>query len=154
MTTDTRKTAKAIRDYLYALDTVARDLGIRLVDVQPGFARCDMPVLDRMVNFNGTVHGGYIFTLADTAFSYACSAKNQQNVAHSCDITYTAPGHADEILSAEAREMHRAGRTAVYDVTVTGGDGRTVALFRGIARLNEQAILSTADDPNSGETQK
>ena len=83
---------------------------------------------------HGIAHGGYIFPLADSAFAFACNSYNQLAVAQQNQISYLAPGKAGERLHAAAREQSRTGRSGVYDVTVTGEDGRTIALFRGLSR--------------------
>ena len=79
-------------------------------------------------------HGGYIFTLADSAFAFACNSYNQITVAQENQITYLSPGKAGERLTATANETAKTGRSGVYDVTVIGGDGRQVAVFRGLSR--------------------
>lgn len=86
------------------------------------------------MNGHGICHGGYIFTLADSAFAFACNSYNQLVVAQQNQITYLAPGKADERLTATALEKSKTGRSGVYDVTVTGEDGRVIALFRGLSR--------------------
>jgi acyl-CoA thioesterase len=93
-----------------------------------------MKVRDDMLNGHGICHGGFIFTLADSAFAFACNSYNQNTVAQQNQITYLTPGQAGEILTATASEVSRMGRSGIYDVTVTGEDGRTVALFRGLSR--------------------
>lgn len=87
-----------------------------------------------MLNGHGICHGGFIFTLADSAFAFACNSYNQLAVAQQNQITYLAPGREGERLQATALEVSRSGRSGVYDVFVTGGDGRSVAVFRGLSR--------------------
>ena len=79
-------------------------------------------------------HGGYIFTLADTAFAFACNSYNQVCVAQQNSITYIKPGHNGDLLTATATEISRAGRSGVYDVLVSNQQGDTIALFRGLSR--------------------
>jgi acyl-CoA thioesterase len=105
-----------------------------LVRVAPGQATMTMAVRPEHLNGHGICHGGYIFTLADTAFAYACNSHNKLVVAQENTITYLSPGRKDEVLTATAQEVHLAGRSGVYDVAVTGEDGRKVALFRGLSR--------------------
>ena len=87
-----------------------------------------------MVNGHGLCHGGYIFTLADSAFAFACNSHNQRHVAQHCQITYLAPGRLGMRLIAEARERHRGERSGIYDVTVKTEAGETIAEFRGHSR--------------------
>ena len=93
-----------------------------------------MAVQDVMLNGHGICHGGFIFSLADTAFAYACNSGNELTVAQHCSIDFLRPARAGEQLTATAREVARRPRSGVYDVTVCGEDGETVALFRGLSR--------------------
>jgi acyl-CoA thioesterase len=100
-----------------------------------------MPVRDDMLNGHGLCHGGLIFTLADSAFAYACNSRNQNTVASGCTIDYLAPGQPGDILSAEAIEQSLAGRTGVYDITVSNQDGKRLALFRGRSHSIKGGVL-------------
>ena len=90
--------------------------------------------------------GGFIFTLADSAFAFACNSYNQTTVAQQNQITYLSPGQPEERLTATAREVSRSGRSGIYDVTVTGEDDRVVALFRGLSR-SIKGQLFTEEEP-------
>ena len=94
-----------------------------------------MVVADHMTNGHGMCHGGFIFTLADSAFAFACNSRNERAVAAQGAISFLAPAQLDEILVAQAEERFLQGRSGIYDVTVTGLDGRVVAEFRGHSRL-------------------
>jgi acyl-CoA thioesterase len=94
-----------------------------------------------MLNGHATCHGGLIFTLADTAFAYACNASNRATLALTCHVTFIAPARAGDVLHASAREQSRTGRTGVYDVEVRRADGAIVALFRGQAYEVRGAIV-------------
>ncbi|HBR37556.1 MAG TPA: hydroxyphenylacetyl-CoA thioesterase PaaI [Sulfitobacter pontiacus] len=119
---------------MWSTDTASQALGMRIDHIAPGTADLSMVVTPAMLNGHGIAHGGYIFTLADSAFAFACNSYNQLAVAQQNQISYLAPGKAGERLHAAAREQSRTGRSGVYDVTVTGEDGRTIALFRGLSR--------------------
>ena len=125
--------ATAVRDVLYERDQAARTVGITVDAVGPGFARCQMMVRADMQNGHGTCHGGLTFTLADTAFAYACNGYNRTTVALGCQITFLAPAEPGDVLIATAREQSRSARTGVYDIEVTTSTGRKIALFRGNA---------------------
>jgi acyl-CoA thioesterase len=126
-------TAEAVREQMYGLDRAAQALGITVEAIAPGSATCKMVVREDMLNGHGTCHGGLLFTLADTAFAYACNAGNRATVALNCQITFITPARQGELLTASAREQSRSGRTGVYDVEVRNADGTVVALFRGQA---------------------
>ncbi|MCR9149764.1 MAG: hydroxyphenylacetyl-CoA thioesterase PaaI [Rhodobacteraceae bacterium] len=117
-----------------AEDRAADWFGHEIVAVGPGSATLRMRVRDEHLNGHGICHGGVIFTLADTAFAYACNSYNRLVVAQHNTISYLSPGKPGEMLTAVAVEASRAGRSGIYDVTVTGEDGRKVALFRGASR--------------------
>lgn len=117
-----------------AKDRAADWFGHDLAAVGPGTATVRMRVRDEHLNGHDICHGGVIFTLADTAFAYACNSYNRLVVAQHNSISYLSPGKPGEMLTATAVEASRAGRSGIYDVTVTGEDGRKVALFRGASR--------------------
>ena len=126
--------ARRSAEAMWATDTASKWVGLRLVEVGPGRAVMEMAVADHHLNGHGICHGGFIFTLADSAFAYACNSHNRVAVAQHNTITYLSPGQRGEVLRAEAVEVSLTGRSGLTDVTVTGGDGRKVALFRGASR--------------------
>jgi len=130
-TLDPQAQAEAIGRELYARDNASQALGMALEEIRPGYARMRMTVRADMVNGHDLAHGGLIFTLADSTFAFACNSHNHVTVAQGATIEFLAPGRLGDVLTAEGREQHSAGRTGVYDITVTNQDGRTVALFRG-----------------------
>ncbi len=126
--------ARKVADSLWAADAASQGLGLRIDAVGPGRAVLSMEIEDRHLNGHGICHGGFIFTLADSAFAFACNADNHVTVAQENQITFLSPGQRGERLEAEALEQARSGRSGVFDVTVRGGDGRVVALMRGLSR--------------------
>lgn len=123
--------AKTVAETMYRKDTAAQHLGIALKEIGPGYAVMTMRAVDTMLNGHNICHGGYVFTLADTAFAYACNAYNQNTVAQSAQINFLKAVLPDTLLTATAKEQTRTGRTGLYDITVTDEDGTVVALFRG-----------------------
>ena len=134
MSTERDAFAAKVADALFARDMTAQRLGMTLEVVTMGAATLSMTVTEDMLNGHGVAHGGYIFTLADTAFAYACNGENVATLAQHCQITFVAPGKQDERLTATATELSKTGRSGLYDVEVRGGDGRLVAAFRGASR--------------------
>ncbi|KHQ53082.1 hydroxyphenylacetyl-CoA thioesterase PaaI [Mameliella alba] len=126
--------AERAAEAMYAKDTAAQEMKMQIEAVSPGRAVLSMEVQPAHLNGHSICHGGIIFTLADTAFAYACNSYNTLTVAQENQITFLAPGQLGERLTATAEEQALAGRSGVYDVTVTGGDGRKVALMRGLSR--------------------
>jgi acyl-CoA thioesterase len=127
---------------MYARDAAAKSLGIEIDEVGSGYARLSMTIAASMMNGHDFVHGGFIFTLADTAFAYACNSRNERNVALGAQISFVAPGRVGSRLVAVARERSRAGRTGVFDVEVQDENGATVALFRGTSYRIDGTVIS------------
>ncbi|WP_184971957.1 hydroxyphenylacetyl-CoA thioesterase PaaI [Nonomuraea endophytica] len=119
---------------MLAADTASKALGIELLDLAEGRATCRMAVTGEMVNGHGLCHGGYVFLLADTAFACACNTYGPVTVAAGAEITFVSPAREGDVLTAEAAERTRYGRSGIYDITVTGSGGRVVAEFRGRSR--------------------
>ncbi|GAB3828172.1 hydroxyphenylacetyl-CoA thioesterase PaaI [Kribbella italica] len=125
---------------MWADDAASAGLGLRLVAVGTGTARLEMTVRDDMVNGHGIAHGGFVFTLADSAFAFACNSRNQVTVAQACDIVFVTAVQRGDVLVAEARERTTFGRNAIYDVTVRRGD-EVVAEFRGRSRQLSGTVI-------------
>jgi acyl-CoA thioesterase len=123
-------TARRAAEAMWASDRASRSLGMELVDVGPGRATVRMTVREDMVNGHAIGHGGLTFTLADSAFAFACNSYNRSTVAAACDIRFLAPTRLGDVLVAEAVERSRTGRDGVYEVTVRSGD-TVVAEFTG-----------------------
>lgn len=123
--------AQAVGRAMYAADIASQSLGMRLVAVGPGWATLTMRIRADMLNGHKTCHGGLIFSLADSAFAFACNSRNASTVAAGCTIDFLAPAREGDVLTADARECSLGGRTGIYDVTVADQDGRAIALFRG-----------------------
>lgn len=133
MTLDPQETARRSAEAMWADDAASQGLGIRIVEVGPGTATLEMPVRADMVNGHGIGHGGFTFSLADSAFAFACNSYNRRTVAYRCDITYLAPTRLGDVLTATAVERHREGRDGTYDVRVVNGAG-VVATFVGTSK--------------------
>ena len=123
--------ARATAEDMYARDHATQALGIKIVSVSAGHASMQMTVRHDMLNGHQTCHGGFIFTLADSAFAFACNSYNIQAVAAGCTIEFLAPAYEGDALVAGAVEQTRSGKTGIYDVAVVNQDGKKIALFRG-----------------------
>ncbi|MGZ4485523.1 MAG: hydroxyphenylacetyl-CoA thioesterase PaaI [Nocardioidaceae bacterium] len=131
MTPDER--ARRSAQSMWADDRASQALGMQLLEVAPGRATLRMTVRDDMVNGHAIGHGGFTFTLADSAFAFACNSYNRRTVAATCEIRFLAPTRLGDVLHAEAVERERAGRDGTYDITVRCED-RVVAQFTGQSR--------------------
>ena len=120
---------------MWARDDASQWLGCSLDAVAPGSATLSMTVETHHTNGHDICHGGYIFTLADSAFAFACNSYNQIVVAQHNSITFIAPGALGDRLTAVAREVARFGRSGIYDVHVENQNGKVIAEFRGSSRV-------------------
>ena len=125
-----QQTARRCAHLMWEGDNASQALGMELVDVAPGRATVRMTVRDDMVNGHGIGHGGFTFSLADSAFAFACNTYNRRTVAQACEIRFRAPTMLGDLLVAEAVERSRHGRDGTYDVTVRKDD-TVVAEFVG-----------------------
>ena len=136
--------ARACADAMWAEDDASKGLGMEIVEIGAGFATLAMNVRPDMVNGQRIAHGGLIFTLADSAFAFACNSHNERVVAAQGQITFIKPGKLGDRLVAKACEVSRGGRSGIYDVRVTAGDA-VIAEFRGHSRVIPGAWLPTQD---------
>lgn len=123
--------AQRVADAMWSNDGASQALGMRILSVAPGEARLAMTVRRDMLNGHDICHGGFIFTLADSAFAYACNSYNMVTVASGCGIDFLAPAREGDVLTAHAHERSASGRTGVYDIEITNQRGEKIALFRG-----------------------
>jgi len=144
--------AKACADAMWAEDQASRGLGMELISVGPGHAELAMTVTDRMVNGHKICHGGFIFTLADSTFAFACNTYNQRTVAQQCAVTFITAGKLGDRLTARGVEVNRRGRSGIYDITVTRQDGTVIAEFRGHSRTIEGELVPNLDKSGQAVT--
>ena len=137
--------AERVAQGMWARDAAAQAMGIVIVHVGPGRAELAMRIRADMLNGHAICHGGFIFTLADTAFAYACNSYNLVTVASGCTIDFVAPARQEDVLTAAAHERSVSGRTGVYDIEVSNQAGNTVALFRGKSYRVKGHVVEPAD---------
>jgi acyl-CoA thioesterase len=128
---DPQAVAEASASAMYAQDRASQALGMQILEIRPGHARLAMAVREDMVNGHQICHGGLIFTLADSAFAFACNTYDLVTVASSGSIEFLLPARLGDELTAIAEERSRSKRTGVYDVAVRNQRGECVAMFRG-----------------------
>jgi acyl-CoA thioesterase len=138
--------ARACAEAMWVEDQASQGLGMVVERVSPGEAVISMAIRADMTNGHGICHGGFIFTLADSAFAFACNTYNQRTVAQHCAVTFLQPGRRGDTLTAHAVERNRSGRSGIYDVTVRDGKGETVAEFRGHSRTIAGTLVASGDD--------
>jgi acyl-CoA thioesterase len=124
--------AVRVGEVMFANDVASKDtMGMELVSVAPGRAVMRMVVRPLHLNGHQICHGGFIFTLADSTFAFACNSHNRNTVAAGCSIEFLKPAHAGDVLTCEGVEQMQQGRHGVYDMKVVNQRGEVVAMFRG-----------------------
>ncbi|CCD87719.1 phenylacetic acid degradation protein with thioesterase/thiol ester dehydrase-isomerase domain [Bradyrhizobium sp. ORS 285] len=134
--------ARACADAMWQDDRASQGLGMQIVEIGPGRAILRMTIQPHMVNGHGIAHGGFIFTLADSAFAFACNSHNDRTVAAQGSISFIRPGKLGDVLTASAHEVSRSGRSGIYDVRVAAGE-TVIAEFRGHSRSIGGTLVST-----------
>jgi acyl-CoA thioesterase len=141
---DPQALAERVAAEMFARDRASQAMGMHVARVAPGRAELTMTVRNDMLNGHATCHGGFIFTLADSAFAFACNSANMTTVASGASIDFIAPARESDVLTAFAEERASSGRTGVYDIEVKNQRGETVALFRGKShRIKGQIVAET-----------
>ncbi|AGO55856.1 acyl-coenzyme A thioesterase PaaI [Serratia plymuthica 4Rx13] len=133
--------AQRCAERMFQQDTCAQAMGMQVEDVDAGFARISMTVGPQMLNGHRTCHGGQLFSLADTAFAYACNSQGLAAVASGCSIDFIRPALAGDRLTASAELRHQGKTTGLYDVEIVNQQGKTVAWFRGRAHRLGYPVL-------------
>lgn len=126
--------ARACADSMWSTDRASQALDMEIVEVSAGRAVLSMRVREDMTNGQRICHGGYMFTLADSAFAFACNGYNQFTVAAHCSISFLLAVKEGELLIATGEERQKSTRSGIYDITVRREDGTVVAEFRGNSR--------------------
>ncbi|MFM8756843.1 MAG: hydroxyphenylacetyl-CoA thioesterase PaaI [Limnohabitans sp.] len=124
--------ARKVGETMFPLDVASKDtMGMALLACEPGRAVMQMEVKELHLNGHRICHGGFIFTLADSTFAFACNSYNRNAVAAGCSIEFLRPGKLGDVLTCVGVEQTLSGRHGIYDMQVTNQDGEVVAMFRG-----------------------
>jgi acyl-CoA thioesterase len=140
MTNDERAVqvvAKMMKDDLFS-----QWLGIEVLAVKEGYSQIKMTVRKEMINGFGIVHGGVAFSLADSAFAFACNNRNNLSVALDTSINFTKPVHVGDELTAEAKEIHNGKSTGLYHISITNQKNHIVAIFKGTCFRTGRTLIS------------
>ncbi|MDE3213878.1 MAG: hydroxyphenylacetyl-CoA thioesterase PaaI [Bacteroidota bacterium] len=124
-------TPRQIIDHLLSKDLFSQWLGIEILEIREGYSRISMTVRPEMLNGFGISHGGIAFSLADSAFAFACNSRNNLSVALDTSINFTKPTYPGDVLTAEATELHNGNSTGLYQISITNQRGHLVAAFKG-----------------------
>ena len=129
-----KERAQKSAETMWNNDQASAWFGMRIDEIDEGFAVLSLTVEKKHTNGHGICHGGVTFALADSAFAFACNSRNQSTVAQHYTISYTAAVKLGDVLTATAKEISLIGRNGIYDVEVTNQEGLAVAQFRGCSR--------------------
>ena len=147
MTLSDQDRAERSAKLMFANDIASKQLGMVLDAVGPGFACLRMRVSKDMLNGHSTCHGGYLFTLGDSSFAFACNSFNLVAVASSASIEFLAPAYLDDELTANANVQSQGRRTGLYDVVISNQNEQRIALFRGRShRIGRQLFDESGPD--------
>lgn len=136
--------AHAVGKAMFASDVASREtMGMELLECKPGYARMQMQVRELHLNGHKICHGGFIFTLADSTFAFACNSHNKVAVAAGCHIEFLKPGQLGDVLVCEGVEQTLSGRHGVYDMKVSNQHGEVIAMFRGKSAQIAGMVLPT-----------
>ena len=132
---------KQVVDHMMLHDKFSNWLGIQVLDIKEGYSKIKMTLRDEMVNGFGIAHGGIAFSLADSAFAFACNNRNNLSVALDTAINFTKPVHVGDLLTAEAKELHNGKSTGLYHITITNQRDHVVALFKGTCFRTNKTLI-------------
>ena len=139
--TDKDLLAQKVVAHMMEHDQFSQWLGITLLDIQEGYSKIQMTVREEMLNGFGIVHGGIAFSLADSAFAFACNNRNNLSVALDTSINFTKAVQVGDTLVAEAKEIHNGKSTGLYHITITNQQQEVVAVFKGTCfRMGKKLI--------------
>lgn len=137
--------ARKVGESMFAADAASREtMGMELVSCEPGRAVLRMTVREKHLNGHKICHGGFIFTLADSTFAFACNSHNRVTVAAGCSIEFLKPGQLGDVLTCEGREQVLQGRHGIYDMKVSNQRGEVVAMFRGKSAAVQGNVIPEA----------
>ena len=141
MSNENNITASKVVEHMLEKDMFSQWLGISIIEIKEGYSKIKMTVRPEMINGFGIVHGGIAFSLADSAFAFACNNRNVLSVALDTSINFLKPVHIGDVLKAEATEIHNGKSTGLYQITISNQNEQTVAVFKGTCFRTNKALL-------------
>jgi acyl-CoA thioesterase len=137
-------TPEQVIDHIMKTDAFSNWLGISVIELKEGYSKIQMTVRPEMMNGLGIVHGGIAFSLADSAFAFACNGRNNLSVALDNSINYLKPVFPGDVIVAEATEIHNGRSTGLYQVTMSNQHGHTVAIFKGTCFRTGKPVIKAS----------
>lgn len=143
MSTQKDQLAKSVVDHMMENDLFSQWMGIELKEIREGYSKIRMTVRKEMINGFGIVHGGIAFSLADSAFAFACNNRNVLSVALDTSINFIKPVHVGDVLTAEAKEIHNGKSTGLYNIIITNQKDHEVAIFKGLCYRTDKSLIAS-----------
>ena len=133
--------ANKVVDDMLQKDFFSQWLGISIIEIKEGYSKIKMTVREEMINGFGIVHGGIAFSLADSAFAFACNNRNILSVALDTSINFLKAVKVNDVLIAEANELHNGRSTGLYHINITNQQNETVAVFKGTCFRTSKSLI-------------
>ena len=133
--------AKTVVNHMMEHDLFSQWLGIEVIEVKEGYSKIKMTIRKEMINGFGIVHGGIAFSLADSAFAFACNNRNVLSVALDTSINFIKPVHVDDLLTAEAKELHNGKSTGLYHINIFNQNDHLIAQFKGLCYRTDKKLM-------------
>jgi len=141
MLNDKDKMADSVVRHMMENDFFSQWLGIEILAIREGYSKIKMEVRKEMVNGFGIVHGGIPFSLADSAFAFACNNRNNLSLALDTSINFIKPVHVGDVLIAETKELHNGRSTGLYHITIINQNDHLIALFKGLCYRTDKTLI-------------
>ncbi|MBL7732039.1 MAG: hydroxyphenylacetyl-CoA thioesterase PaaI [Chitinophagaceae bacterium] len=141
MSSEKDNLAGDVVNHMMQHDLFSQWLGIEVLEVKEGYSKIKMTVRPEMINGFGIVHGGIAFSLADSAFAFACNNRNVLSVALDTSINFLKPVHVDDVLTAEATELHNGKSTGLYHISIINQKDHEVAVFKGLCYRTDKKLV-------------
>jgi acyl-CoA thioesterase len=133
--------ATQVVQHMMEHDLFSQWLGIKVMEIKEGYSKITMTIRKEMINGLGIIHGGVAFSMADSAFAFACNNRNVLSVALDTSINFLKPVHVDDVLIAEAKELHNGRSTGLYHITITNQHEHVVAVFKGTCYRTNKTLI-------------
>lgn len=133
--------ATQVVQHMMEHDLFSQWLGIKVMEIKEGYSKITMTIRKEMINGLGIIHGGVAFSVADSAFAFACNNRNVLSVALDTSINFLKPVHVDDVLIAEAKELHNGKSTGLYHITITNQHNHMVAVFKGTCYRTNKTLI-------------
>jgi acyl-CoA thioesterase len=141
MQTENDLLANKVVDHMMQHDGFSKWLGIEIIEIKEGYSKIKMKIRAEMVNGFGIIHGGIAFSLADSAFAFACNNRNVLSVALDTSINFIKPVHIGDELTAEAKELHNGKSTGLYHISISNQNNHEVAVFKGLCYRTDKKLI-------------